>query len=176
MTNFSSLNDYELTRALRDSDDEAFRVLFFRYYKPVYTFLWTRIRSVELARDIVQDVFSRLWIHRHTLNPDRGCKAYLFRIADRLLIDHFRKQSSQKTYKNYIQNKIPDPFPDPDLQITLQNAINTLPDPLRQVFLLSRYEGYTYQEIAKICRISVKTVESRMTKAFKKLRNVISAE
>jgi len=168
----SKQSDSELIRAVHSSDGEAFRILFHRYYESLYAFLWTRTRSADLSKDLVQEVFTRFWQHRQTVDPDQGCKSYLFRIADRLLIDHYRRQSSVKSAQNTLRIQSETEAPDPDLQITLQNAISTLPDPVRRMFLLSRYEGYTYQEIARMDHISVKTVESRMTQALKKLREV----
>lgn len=168
--------EVKLTSALHDSDEKAFQKIFNLYYESLFAFVYTRIRSVELSRDLVQDSFSKLWMHRRTLNPNQGCKAYLFRIADRLLIDYYRKRSSQKKYQQeqrYAPNSVKS---DIDLQITLQNCINNLPDKLREVFVLSRYQGYTYAEIAEACHISVKTVESRMSKALKQLRLILTDE
>jgi RNA polymerase sigma-70 factor (ECF subfamily) len=170
----SKQSDSELIRAIHDSDGEAFRILFHRYYEPLYAFLWTRTRSVDLSKDFVQEVFTRFWQHRQSVDPEQGCKSYLFRIADRLLIDHYRSQSSKKSAQDHLRSRTEPDTGDPDFQITLQNAISARPDPVRRVFLLSRYEGYTYREIADIEHISIKTVESRMTQALKKLRDVLT--
>ncbi len=169
----SRQSDSELIRGIHDSDGEAFRILFHRYYEPLYAFLWTRTRSTELSKDLVQEVFTRFWQHRQSVDSDQGCKSYLFRIADRLLIDHYRSQSSKKSAQDNLRSRIEPDTGDLDFQITLQNAISALPDPVRRVFQLSRYEGYTYQEIARMEHISIKTVESRMTQALKKLREVL---
>jgi RNA polymerase sigma-70 factor (ECF subfamily) len=169
----SDQNDSELIRAIHDSDGEAFRILFHRYYESLFAFLWTRTRSADLSKDFIQEVFTRFWQHRQTVDPDQGCKSYLFRIADHLLIDHFRSQSSKNAARDNLRSQSEPAASDPDLQITLQNAVSALPDPVRRVFLLSRYEGYTHQEIAQMERISVKTVESRMTQALKKLREAL---
>ncbi len=174
--NQEKINEIQLTSALRDSDEKAFQTLFNQYYESLFAFIYTRIRSVELARDLVQDSFSKLWLHRRTLNPDQGCKSYLFRIADRLLIDYYRKCSSRKKYQQEQRFAPNATRSDIDLQITLQNCISELPDKLRDVFVLSRYQGYTYAEIAEVCHISIKTVESRMSKALKRLRVVLSDE
>lgn len=172
----NKLEEIELTSALHDSDEQAFQKIFNLYYESLFAFIYTRIRSVELAKDLVQDSFSKLWLHRRTLNANQGCKAYLFRIADRLLIDYYRKRSSQKKYQ-HEQKFVPNSTKtDLDLQITLQNCINELPDKLREVFVLSRYRGFTYAEISEVCHISIKTVESRMSKALKQLRIVLTDE
>lgn len=174
MNSKSDQNDSELICAIHDSDENAFRILFLRYYDPLFAFLWTRTRCVELSKDLIQEVFTRFWQHRKSVDPDQGCKSYLFRIADRLLIDHYRSQSLKKSVQDNLRLRTEPDTADPDFQITLQNAISALPDPVRRVFLLSRYEGYTYQEIAEMEHISIKTVESRMTQALKKLRNVLT--
>lgn len=173
MKKLNGKNESRLVKAVRNSDEKAFQILFQNYAETIYAFLYTRIRSEELARDLVQDVFTRFWTHRHTLNPDLGCRAYLYRIADRLLIDHYRKQGSRNTYQREMEHQDSN-VPDLELQITLQDTIHNLPETLRQVFILSRYEGYTYQEIAEICEVSIKTVEKRMSEVLKILRDRLS--
>ncbi|MDZ7721818.1 MAG: RNA polymerase sigma-70 factor [candidate division KSB1 bacterium] len=163
-------SDEQLAAALVDSNETAFKTVFRRYYKPLYAFVYTRIRSSEQARDFVQDAFAKLWMHRHTLKPEMGCKAYLFRIADRQLIDFYRRQSSRQEYQQEARRKSEAYQDHSDLQLALQNAITDLPEPVREVFVLGRYEGYTYAEIAVQLEVSVKTVESRMSNALKQLR------
>lgn len=163
-------DEEKLTAGLRESNKQAFEAVFHRFYETLYVFVYTRIRSGPLARDVVQETFIRLWMHRQSLIPSRGFKAYLFRIADRLLIDHYRKQSTQLQYQQEGQDDYQADSEDLDLRMTVQTLVHDLPATLREVFILSRYQGYTYAEIAERLNISVKTVESRMGKALKTLR------
>jgi RNA polymerase sigma-70 factor, ECF subfamily len=166
--------DQELAAAVRDSDRNAFKLLYHKYYKPLYLFLRHRTRSGDLAQDFVQELFTRIWAHRRNIDPSKSLKAYLYRIANNLVIDHFRKRKSDLSYRSNLdlspsgKNAI-------ETQITIMTAIDHLPEKLKSVFTMSRFEGLTYQEIADICRISIKTVESRMSQALKRLRKEISA-
>ena len=173
MSKKTSVSEKQLTAALSQSDEAAFETIFHRFYESLYVFVYTRIRSGPLAQDLVQDAFSKLWMNRRSLNPDLGCKSYLFRIADRLLIDHYRRQSTQKAWQDEMKNQ-PDSYsPRSDMQITLQKCITDLPEPLREVFVLSRYQGFTYAEIAEQLGVSVKTIESRMSKVLQRLREIL---
>jgi RNA polymerase sigma-70 factor (ECF subfamily) len=92
-------------------------------------------------------------------------------MANNAVVDFSRKKTRQYDYLSR-KNKEPEPVSinNMDIQMDVKQAIDELPDDIKTVFLLSRMDGLKYKEIARICGISVKTVESRMTKAFKVFR------
>ena len=106
---------------------------------------------------------------RERINPDQSIKAYLYRIANNLTIDHIRKSIREKSYRDTVRRE-KQPSRDLELSITINKAIDSLPEKYRVVFMLSRFQGLTYAEIAKACNISIKTVESRMSLALQTLR------
>jgi len=127
---------------------------------------------VEFSKDIVQETFTRLWQKRTSLNPHKSLKAYLFRIAINLLTDHFRKKKRNPSFS--LNNLPSQPTDDhPEKMLTIYDAICKLPENLYITFVLSRFQGLSYQEIAQACQVSVKTVESRMGKALKMLREML---
>ena len=172
MVDNSQQSDNQLSKAVKNSDSGAFKILFYRYYESLYSFFWNRTQSGELAKDFVQDVFTRLWQHRDNLNPELSIKSYIFRTAQNILIDFFRKKKTQPvSHEELIKNE---PSENPsglyDLEESVVKAISELPDDLRMVFLLNRFDGLKYKEIAESLNISIKTVESRMSKTLKILR------
>ncbi len=172
MSDHNETSDRVLGARIKASDDVAFKVLFYRYYEPLFRFVARRIPAGESSKDVVQDVFARLWQNRDGLNPDQPLKAYLFRIANNILIDQYRKREVRQTYAARQAGAVPTVAPVEyfDVEEHVMAAIEQLPEALRQTFILSRFEELTYREIAALLDVSVKTVESRMTKALKQLR------
>lgn len=169
-----SQTDSELVHAIILSDTSAFKTLYFRYYDALIRFIFIRSGSSEFAEDGVQEIFTRLWNSRRNLDESQSIKAYLYRIANNLLIDHYRKRSSEKTY--LFETDPPDGDDEEKLQekIDIQSAIQALPETVRDVFILNRYQGLSYSEIAETFGISVKTVEKRMSQALDRLRKALS--
>lgn len=168
--------DNELAQAIKAADHNAFKVLYYRYFEALFRFLWRQTSDEELAKDLLQEVFSRLWKSRENLDPRQSVKSYLYRIGHNLVIDH-RRQSAHK----------PEPLEDDsahelayfveenfDLQEKIQATIAALPEPVRLVFTMNRFDGIKYAEIAAMLDISVKTVEARMSKALAILREKLA--
>ncbi len=175
MTHFQALPDEELVLALSQSDQDAFKSLFYKYYDQIHRYIWYRLRSTELTEDLTQEVFTRIWQHRKQLKIQLSFKAYLYRIASNLVIDFHRKRAHERKYRFIIKHHEQEQTQDNIHQrIDISNALDSLPVKLHQVFVLSRFEGLTYEEIAKACSISIKTVESRMSRALRFLRKNLS--
>jgi RNA polymerase sigma-70 factor (ECF subfamily) len=169
MKSYQDFSDSELSEAIRSSNDEAFKVFYYRYYEQIYHFLWHRTFSPDLAKDFVQEVFARLWQHREKLDPRKSIKAFLYRIANNLSIDYIRKHASEMNYRKSLPNqKIVEESI--EVRMSIETAVQNLPERLRSVFIMSRFQGLKYYEIARACKISVKTVESRISQALQLLR------
>lgn len=161
-----------LVRRIQQSDTNAFDCLYLKYYEKLFGFFFVRIRSEELAKDFVQDVFFRLWKNRINLDPAKSINAYLFRTAQHLLINHYEKKSVRERARRELLHietttEMSDVF---DLEDHIREMIEKLPQDVRHVFLLSRMEELKYSEIAERLNFSVKKVERLMSKALKILR------
>ncbi|MFZ5517535.1 MAG: RNA polymerase sigma factor [Candidatus Zhuqueibacterota bacterium] len=171
MKKYSTYSDEKLTSAVKSADAAAFKELYYRYYKPLHSFICLRTNSTELAPDFIQEVFTRLWQNRDKLIPENSVKAYLYKIANNLIIDFFRKKNTERTY---LAEKSSATILQTDNLLEsvsdINFAIQNLPENCRIVFMLSRYQNLTYLEIAKALNISIKTVEARMSQALKILR------
>lgn len=163
--------DSELTRLIKEGNEEAFKNLFCKYFKVLVRYAWYRTNSIELSRDLVQEIFFNVWIKRNLLNPQKSIKAYLYKSLINSIIDQKKLSSS----KNISLDKIKNTADEISLEnnIDIRNAVNKLPEKLKAVYILSRIEGYKYSEIAEICSISVKTVEKRMSRVFDFLKKLL---
>jgi len=175
MNDSSSNADEQLVESIKSSPVEAFKTLYYRYYNDLYRFFWLRISSQDKAKDLTQDVFTRIWEIRQKLDSKKSIKAFLYRIANNLVIDYFRKKSSQEKHfsKSLSASEV---MIEESLEsdTTVKLAINNLPEKIRIVFILSRYHGFKYAEIAQTLNISIKTIESRMGQALRLLRKELS--
>lgn len=168
--------DAELTRAIKAADHQAFKVLYYRYFEALFRFLWRQTSDDELAKDLLQEVFSRVWKNRENLDPQQSLKSYLYRIGHNLVIDHRRQSSHKPEYLEDNPANEPAYFVEEnfDLREKIQATIAALPEPVRLVFTMNRFDGIKYAEIAAMLDISVKTVEARMSKALAILREKLA--
>lgn len=165
-------DDTQIIQGLHAGDRNALKALYEIYYEPLYRFLWRKTRHEDTALDLVQDVFIRVWESRSRLDETQSIKAYLYRIAGNLAIDHLRHKITARSED--IDDMVQEPAHDPqqryDLRHRIHNALEKLPEDIKTVFTLNRFDALKYAEIAEMLNISVKTVESRMSKALKLLR------
>ena len=142
------------------------------YADNVYRFIVKNLRHTEDAEDIVQSAFEKLWIHKDSVEPLKA-KSYLFTVAYHLLIDHTRKAkriSLQESFENdtqaaYQENKA--------LKKVLHDALATLSETQRSLVLLKDYEGYSYEEIGEITKLTTDQVRVYLHRARLKLRSYL---
>lgn len=158
-------------------DEQLLEQLFKQHFRELSHFAFGYVKDSEIAREIVQDSFVSLWLKRDTIDPEREVKSYLSTTVRNKCLNHLRdnrKFSKELIDLEQVAGAIPFTQPDnldhKDLQDQIDTAIAELPEKCREVFILSRYENLRYQEIATQLNISVKTVETQITKALRHLR------
>lgn len=175
-------SDGRLTDRVRASDDAAFRLLFERYQPVLFRSMLAAVGDGDQAHEIVQETFVRLWDRRASLRSDLPLPGYLFRIARNLIRDAAKHRSVQIRHESDVPPPERSETDDPErwlhmrlLEERLAGIIrDELPDKCREVFVLSRVEGWTNGEIAGRLGISVKTVENQITKALKIVRRKLA--
>ncbi|MDB5133310.1 MAG: polymerase sigma-70 factor [Mucilaginibacter sp.] len=177
MSDFSKLSDEELVVLLKQERLVAFREIYKRYWKNLYGAAYKRLKSKELAEEIVQELFTNLWVKKQTLQIKTALAGYLFTSVSHYIIDHYRKELVKAKYTEAFKityqetdHSTEETILLRDLTDTIESEINQLPDKCRSVYELSRKEYKSNKEIALYLGISEKTVENHLTKALKKLR------
>jgi RNA polymerase sigma-70 factor (family 1) len=158
-------------------NEAEFKSIFNQWYQPIRNFLYYKTGDTEVAEDIAQDTFLKLWEKRDSIKPET-VKSLLYTIANNLFLN---RVEHQKVSLRFIQNSQPvniTESPHYELEMKefdkkLQNALSDLDDKKRQVFLMNRIDGFTYREIAENLDITVKAVEKRMEKAIAFLKKRI---
>lgn len=157
---------------------EEFKTCFDQYFDAIRNYIYYKSGDSQLATDIAQDVFLKLW-EKDVEFIEIATKSLLYKMANQRFIDFVRKSKVINTYQAKIQLSIKDSM-NPQSQLEYKElkqryelALARLPDKQREVFLMSRIEELTYSEIALRLNISVKAVEKRMYNALQKLKKII---
>lgn len=130
----------------------------------------------QLAREMVHAGFIKFWETRHAQSTHASAKAYLYTIVINNCVDYFRYRKVRADYERYVKEETQEPpvtdnaFEAEQLRKRIERTVAALPEQMRKVFQLSRYEGLKYRQIAQLLGISVKTVETQMSRALGKLK------
>lgn len=138
----------------------------------LYRFILKHIRNEDVAKDIVQDTFEKVWRKVNDIEITNS-KSYLYTVAHHTLIDYTRKAKKQGNYNEVIENKLQHQNQYSDLKEILNVALNKLPEIQKSVVLLRDYEGYDYIEIGKITNLSESQVKVYIFRARAFLKNYI---
>ncbi len=166
-----------LIKELKDGSYLAFDKLFAKYGEHLFCFVFSILKSSDDSKEIVQDVFVKVWEKRQTLNEFLSFKSFLFSIAYHQIISGFRKKASEKKYLEELVSISSGLALSPDLEIDFEvltaridDIVNDMPPQRRGIFIMSRFEGLSHAEIASKLNISVKTVENHINLSLKTLR------
>ncbi|MBE0646469.1 MAG: RNA polymerase sigma-70 factor [Bacteroidales bacterium] len=158
-------------------DKTEFERLFKNEFKGLVLFSIQYVKDYEAAREIVQEAFIGLWDKRSQIDPARQVKSYLSTTVRNRSLNYLRDNRKFDTRLLTQENLFPlasyeqtDNLVVKELQDKIHEAVSELPERCREVFLLSRNEHLKYQAIADKLQISVKTVETQMSKALQHLR------
>lgn len=170
--------DAELFRRLQRGDERALEELFRAHYAGMCNFVRRFVFAPDIAEELVQDVFFKLWTKREELSAIDSLRTYLFRAARNTALNHLRRKKLESAWEEQEATRgepmataaTDDDAATDDVGRAVQAAIGKLPTKCREIFLMSREGGMTYAEIARSLGISVKTVETQMGRALKSLR------
>ncbi len=174
MLDYSIYDDMQLVRLLTENDETAFSELYSRYWKPLYISVQSILHDTDAAQDIVQELFISLWQRRHDAHIE-SLKAYMYQAARFQVFKAIRAGKAQEHFYDRLaavsrEMEQQDPLLYKEMQHIITTMIASLPDDQREIFLLHRSEGLTYNQIAERKHISVKTVEKKMSLALRRLR------
>ncbi len=169
------MKEKQIIKSLKEGDREAFSMLYKQYWEKVYHFCGLYLNS----REVIEDVFIKVWESREFIREDDNFKGLLFIITRNLIFNQHRKNVNEDFYKMTVLSAMETSY-DLEEEITAYNLgeyidhlIEELPERRRIIFNLSRKEHKSYKEIALQLSISEKTVENQISEALRFLKKNI---
>jgi RNA polymerase sigma-19 factor, ECF subfamily len=169
-------SDEKLMLEIKAGNMLAFDALYKNYSKRLFNFAYSILKSQEESENIVQDVFLKLWESRAKVEKNSSVKSYLFSIAYNSTISILRKKIKNNEFIEYLKS-LQEPYEEPaliyeykELTEKLHSIVHQLPLRQKEIYILHKEEGLTYQDIAEKLNISINTVENHMSRALKTVR------
>lgn len=157
---------------IREGDHKSFEIVFKLWHKKVYAYFFKKTGADDLAEELTQLAFIKLWRSKHTLSEDFPLDTQLFRIARTTLLDYFRQTATEERNLKIYQASLAEQHHEAmhyETNQHLESVLSCLPPTRKQVFVLNRLQGYSYKEIAEQLSISPRTVEKHISLAIKQL-------
>lgn len=178
MKDFEGYSDEELLVMIQQDNSAAFEVLYERYWKKLYYQAARKTDSLPDAQEIVQNIFTSLWLRRRQLQIESHVSSYLavavkYKVFKYLAQKYKREAFHQHSEWIDFDNSTEDWLQFEELRVRLDQLVSKLPEKCQLIFKLSREQGLTYKQIADELHISVKTVETQLSRALKKIRTGI---
>lgn len=170
-------------KAFINGDRRAFGLIYSCYKDRVYFYALRLTKSEELAEEVLQDVFVRVWANREKIDTKYSFSSFLFRVAHNHTINILKRLSYEQTARERLaphyrsgQNTTEDTVVHEEYMNILATAIDLLPPKRKSIFDLSRSKGVSHDEIALKMGISKNTVKSQLVKATKFIRTYFVEE
>ena len=176
----SSAITKETIEELRNGSHKAYGDVFVAYYGKIKFFINGFIKSDDIAEELAQDIFLRLWENRASIDTTKSFGFFLYTMARNSTFNFIKHQSVHDTYVQrtlYSSDLALSPEEQVyahEIELLISMAVSKMPEQRKRIYELSRQEGLENDEIAKRLNISKKTVENQLSLALKELRHVIS--
>ena len=181
MGTYNILTDLQLIDLLKMDDEDAFAEIYGRYAEQLAGFASSKLFSLEDARDIIQDLFVRIWKDRNQLQVNSNLKAYLFTLVRYRIVDKIRKNVTREEYAVMImalravyEPTIEQQIAAKELQKNIERSLEELSPRVKDIYLLSREHNLSISDIAKHLKLSEQTVKNQLTVALKHLRQSLT--
>lgn len=175
------IRDNEWVRRINLGDPKAFEEMYKCYYPQLFHFLKRYLNEDELIEDTIQQVFFRVWKKRDKVEARGTLKSYLYTAVRNQALKQIQKDrktnyNNEQLHENSVANvKNPENTIElKELNEAYMEAVEKLPEKRRHIFLMHRQDQLTYKEIAAILNVSVKTVETQISRSLKYLANCLS--
>jgi RNA polymerase sigma-70 factor (family 1) len=181
MTAYAKLTDEQLIILLKKGDQQAFAEIYSRYAESLAGFAGSKLYSLDDARDLLHDMFVKLWENREQINITSTLQSYLFAIIRHRIIDKIRKNITREEYASMRQS-LNAAYQDSadklvevkELRQTIEKSLDQLSPRVKEIYKLSKEEGLNNQEIAQRLNLSEQTVKNQLSAALKHLRKSLA--
>lgn len=169
--------DHELIALLNEGDRDAFAEIYKRYWSVMYMHALKMLKSSDDARDVVQEIFTSLWLKGQSVSPDVNLAGYLFICTKNKVLDLIAQKRVRMDYLESLiafaeanSDEVLSQIEEKEQMRALALEIEQLPAKMRQIFEMRINRHLTYKEIAVELNISDKTVKKQISNAIKIIR------
>ncbi len=166
--------------SVQDRNKDIFVHIYRTHYYNLCYFTFKIIGDSEVAKELVQDTFLAVWEKRKQLKSPNAIQSYIYKALKNRALDYLKHQKVVRRWLEEANNidltnvaNSDEEISEDDLSHAIDQSVDNLPSKCKMIFKMSRNEGLTYNEIADLQGISVKTVETQMRRAFTKLRDTL---
>ncbi|MFD2287594.1 RNA polymerase sigma-70 factor [Pedobacter petrophilus] len=176
MEKLESFKNVKLLNDVRNGDSVAFNEIYHKYRQKIYGYAHHFTRCREAAEELTQDTFVRLWENRAKIDPERNFDAFLYTLIRNNFLTTLRKKAREKAYshENLKQeqsfNAIEDELNAKESERLAKDAIETFSPQVKKIYLMSRHDHHTHEEIAQLMGISKNTVNNHLKKSLGVMR------
>lgn len=174
------LNDTELARKIRAGNQKAFRELYDRYHVQMFYIAKKYVKSTDLSKDAVQDIFVKLWEKRDRIDENRSMKGFLFTMLRNHLLNMIRDRKDEIVSMSGVkEDKLPrknlteDELIYKEYHDIVKQGMKELSDRKREVFELRTLQGHSNSEVAKLLNINIRTVKTHFYNSSKFMREYL---
>jgi RNA polymerase sigma-70 factor (ECF subfamily) len=178
--------DAQWVQRVRHGDSPAFEGLFLAYYERLVRFVYGYVKTRSAAEEVVQDVFFNIWSHHERWEVQGAVRTYLYAAARNRALNRLRRSDLEQRWAESVADdedvvavvpRVPqanERVELVELDAAIRHAIDQLPPRCRETFVLSRQHHLSYEQIAQVMEISVKTVQEQIARALRSLRTSLA--
>lgn len=178
MSDYQHYSDNQLVYLIKQGNLDAYTKIYHRYFQLMFVFAYKKLRDEELAKDMVQELFIKLWERRESLNTTSNFTAYLYVALRNKILDYYSHQQVRNRYANFLEKyMLNSKAEDADHRIRerqladyIETQIQTLPPKMRLIFEMSRKEHLSHKEIATVLETSENNVSTQIMNAIRILK------
>lgn len=169
------MNEKYIIAGLKNKDKTVFDFVFIHYYTGLCAYTRGWVNDPDVAEDLVQDFFVKLWTNNSSIEINSSLKSYFFTSVKNRAINHLKHIKIKEKFETQVMNQPTEEFgnwefTESELTELIEKGMQKLQPRCREIFILSRYEGKDNGEIAEKLGISKRTVELQISNALKILR------
>lgn len=171
--------EMEMLVELRGGSRSAFTYFYEKYRPFLYSNIYKWVKSHEVSQEIFHDTIVIVWNKKDEIDLDKSFKSYLYRIAQNLVWDYFKKIASDRNkieafklnYATYIDHSTEQIIDYNDTKSYLNQILSKIPNKCREVYVLCKIEGMSHHEVSKLLNISMSTVNNHVVRASKIIKD-----
>lgn len=175
---FSDSYLFIIQQRAADGDEEAFKKIYYHFYKKLYQFSLALVKTKEAAEEITEDVFIKIWLQKENLLAINNLRVYLYIATKNTALNYLSKKAKEnltEPFDNINIDLFKSTITPEELMITaemyrkIQQQVEALPPRCKMIFKLIREDGLKYKEVSDILNISVNTIDVQIAIAIKKI-------